>query len=167
MKHDTEKPIKAAVLTISDRCSRGEAEDKSGPAIVELLLSWGMEVIYRDIIPDELELIRARLVEVCDKLGAELVITTGGTGFSPRDVTPEATLRVIERQAPGLAEFMRVKGAEITPHAVLSRGICGIRGRSLIINLPGSRKACLENLNIIESPLLHGLDILLGRSSFH
>ena len=150
----------ASVITVSDRASSGVYSDLSGPAVAELLTKAGYDVIDTIIIPDEKNtIIEALLREVRRK--TPLIITTGGTGFSPRDITPEATREVIERECPGIAEYMRMKSAGITPRAILSRGIAGIRERSLIINLPGSPKAAAENLSFILPALEHGLDMLL------
>ena len=151
----------ATVITISDRAASGIYEDKSGPMIAELLKKQGYQVLDRIIIPDEKNKIKSTLIEQCDK-GVHLIVTTGGTGFAPRDITPEATKEVIEREAPGIAEYMRQKSMEITPRGMLSRGIAGIRGTSLIINLPGSPKGATENLSFILPHLRHGLDMLNG-----
>lgn len=154
----------AAVITVSDKGSRGEREDTSGPALVELLTRAGYRVVETDIIPDEYEQIRQKLMQCSDGLGVTLAITTGGTGFSPRDVTPEATLSVLEREARGIPEAMRYASLQITPRACLSRGVAGIRQKTLIVNLPGSRKAAVENLSAVLPALGHGLDVLRGNS---
>jgi molybdenum cofactor synthesis domain-containing protein len=149
------------ILTISDRSARGEREDASGPAIrsfVEEQWSW-IVADYR-IVPDEREVIGATLIEWCDTLRLNLIFTTGGTGFAPRDVTPEATRDVIEREVPGLAEAMRADSLKKTPHAMLSRAVCGLRGQALIVNLPGSTKAVRENLETIAPALSHAIDLL-------
>ena len=151
----------AAVITVSDRASKGEYEDKSGPAVSELLVAAGYHVTEAIIIPDEKNIIMKSLTDACEH-GISLIVTTGGTGFAPRDVTPEATRLVIEREAPGIAEYMRMKSAAITPRAMLSRGTAGIRGSSLIINLPGSPKGACENLAVVLPYLAHGLDMLSG-----
>ncbi|MDN5347081.1 MAG: molybdopterin adenylyltransferase [Clostridia bacterium] len=156
--------IKVAILTASDKGARGEREDKSAAIIRELVRRIGGEVIAYSIVPDEKEAIMARLKDFCDLAGADLVLTTGGTGFGPRDVTPEATLAVIERQVPGLPEAMRLAGLKATPQAMLSRAVAGIRGRSLIVNLPGSPKAVRENLEAILPALPHGIAILKGEA---
>ena len=153
--------FKASVITVSDRAYSGIYEDKSGPAVMELLQSQGYEITDRIIIPDEKNDIKNALLAQC-KLGVHLILTTGGTGFAPRDVTPEATKEIVEREAPGIAEYMRQKSMEITPRGMLSRGIAGIRDRSLIINLPGSPKGAAENLGFILPHLTHGLDMLTG-----
>ena len=151
----------ATVITVSDRAANGLYEDKSGPAVANLLTEQGYQVLDLIMIPDEKKMIKDTLSELCDK-GVHLIITTGGTGFAPRDITPEATKEVIEREAPGIAEYMRQKSMEITPRGMLSRGVAGIRGTSLIINLPGSPKGATENLSFILPHLGHGLDMLNG-----
>jgi molybdenum cofactor synthesis domain-containing protein len=157
--------MKVAILTISDKSSKGERKDHSGPTILEIMQAKGNEVISYEIVPDERNVIEKKLIDLADRLQAELILTTGGTGFSPRDVTPEATLAVIEREAPGFAEAMRAKSFEITPHALLSRAVAGIRGSTLIINLPGSPKAVRECLEVILPAIPHGIDILKGRTT--
>ena len=153
--------FEAAVVTVSDRCSRGEREDASGPALVELLKGSGYDVVAREVVPDE----QARIERVLRALVARdvaLVVTTGGTGFSPRDVTPEATAAVCERMVPGIPEAMRAASMAITPHGCLSREACGICGGSLVVNLPGSPKAACENLSAVIGPIAHGLRMLRG-----
>jgi len=150
------------ILTVSDKGARGEREDRSGPALVEALVALpGAEVVARGIVPDEQPEIEAALRHWAAE-GLDLILTTGGTGLSPRDVTPEATRAVIEREAPGFAEAMRAASLAITPHAMLSRAVAGLAGRTLIINLPGSPKAARENLTTIIPALQHGLDKLKG-----
>jgi len=148
------------VLTVSDRSSRGEREDTSGPALIELIKDIGWELVAYAVLPDEQEQIQAQLIDWCDSSEMDVILTTGGTGFSPRDRTPEATLAVIERLAPGLAEAMRFASLEKTPHAMLSRGVCGIRGRTLIVNLPGSTRAARENFSVVRPVLEHGVALL-------
>ena len=153
-------PYTATVITVSDRASRGAYVDRSGPSVAALLKEQSYLVDDVIIIPDEKNKIIDALISACDR-GVALIVTTGGTGFAPRDITPEATRAVIERECPGLAEYMRMKSAEIAPRAILSRGVAGIRGRSLIVNLPGSPKGAVENLSCILPQLAHGLDMLL------
>ena len=157
--------VKAAVITVSDKGSRGEREDTSGPAVAEMLRDAGYAIGYQSIIPDEQPEIEAELIQCADTLGLNLVITTGGTGFSPRDVTPEATLAVVERETRGIPEAMRAESLRITPRGCLSRAAAGIRGRTLIVNLPGSRKAALENLGAVLEALGHGLEMLASAGS--
>lgn len=152
--------IRVAVLTISDRSARGERADRSGPALVEVVQARGWQMTRYEVIPDELYLIRDTLIEYCDRDLSDIVLTTGGTGFAPRDVTPEATLAAVERSAPGLAEAMRQESLRVTPHAMLSRGVAGIRGRTLVINLPGSPRAAVENLNVVLPVLEHAVELL-------
>ncbi len=155
----------AAVLTISDKGARGERKDTSGPALCGMLENADYEVIYQNIIPDEMEEIKGELLKCADELHATLVLTTGGTGFSPRDITPEATLAVIERETRGIPEAMRAESMKITPRGCLSRSVAGIRGSSLIINLPGSEKAARENLEAVLPAIGHGLDMLASAGS--
>lgn len=155
----------AAVITISDKGSRGERVDTSGPAICAILERKGWALSYTSIIPDEKEQIKGELVKCADELGVNLVVTTGGTGFSPRDITPEATLEIVERRTPGIPEAMRAESLRITSKGCLSRSEAGIRGRTLIINLPGSEKAAKENLMAVIDPVEHGLEMLLGSGS--
>ncbi len=152
-----------AVLCVSDRCSKGICEDKSGPLIKEIVASLGKTAEYITV-PDEKEEIEKALIYLCDDVGADVVLTTGGTGFAPRDITPEATKAVIEREAPGIAEGIRQKSMEITPKAMLSRAISGIRKNSLIINLPGSPKAVRESLEFILPVLPHAVEVLSGNT---
>ena len=153
-------PIRAVVITISDRSSNGERPDLSGPALVDLCRGQGWEIIGTEIIPDELEIIKNQLIKYCENSTVDIILTSGGTGFAPRDITPEATLSIIERNAPGLAEAMRFHSMSNTPHAVLSRGVTGIRNNTLIINLPGSPRAAVENLSYILPVLPHAVELL-------
>lgn len=155
--------FKAAVLTVSDRSFRGERPDAGGPLVAELLEAGGYEVVRRDIVPDERLEIEARLKAIADSGEVQLLVTTGGTGFAPRDVTPEATLAVCDRLTPGIPEAMRYASMQITPRAMLSRAQAGIRKGTLIINLPGSPKAAKENLEAVLPALSHGLEMLSGK----
>lgn len=159
------KNLKIAIITVSDKGYRGEREDGSGKYIRDYFKEKGWEVSEYAMVPDEIEMIRERLIEICDKETASLIITSGGTGFSPRDVTPEATEAVIERKVPGFSEIIRIEGHKKTPRAILSRGVSGIRRNTLIINLPGSIKGVKDSLELIYRPLPHGLDILTGRDA--
>ncbi len=153
--------MRFSVLTVSDRCSRGEAEDKSGVLLCELLGSHGSLAQY-SIVPDEKNKISEALIYMCDELKSDVVFTTGGTGLAPRDVTPEATKEVIEKDVPGISEAIRYESLKITPKAMLSRAVSGIRGNSLIINLPGSPKAVRESLGIVLPVLAHAVETLSG-----
>ena len=155
----------AAVITVSDKGFRGEREDTSGPAVAAIAEEHGLEVIYRSIVPDEREDICRELCRCADEMHIALVLTTGGTGFSPRDITPEATKAVIERETPGIPEAMRAESMKITPRGCLSRSAAGIRGRTLIVNLPGSERAAKENLLAVIDALAHGLDMLASSGS--
>jgi molybdopterin adenylyltransferase len=152
----------AAVITVSDSCYRKEIEDRSGPALVAALESCGIPVQYREIVPDDRSTIVSVLQKYIQKSDIHLIVTTGGTGFSPRDVTPEATREVIERPAPGIAEILRQAGASQTPLSWLSRGETGIAGNKLLINLPGSTKAMAHSVEVLKPLLFHALDLLNG-----
>ena len=152
----------AAVITISDKGSRGERVDTSGPAICEMLRKDGWEIIHTSIIPDDSAMIQNELIKCCDEINACLVMTTGGTGFSPRDITPEATLAVTEREVRGIPEVMRAASMKITPRGMLSRAAAGIRKNTLIVNLPGSEKAARECLEAVIPALRHGIEMLRG-----
>lgn len=152
----------AAVVTVSDRSYRGERPDGSGPVMREMLEQAGYQVVRMEVVPDEQGEIEALLRELADQGDIALTVTTGGTGFSPRDVTPEATAAVCQRMTPGIAEAMRLASLRITPRAMLSRATAGIRGRTLIVNLPGSPKAARENLEAVLPALDHGLEMLWG-----
>ena len=151
----------AAVITISDKGYRGEREDTSGPNLVKILTEKGFDVTYTAIVPDEAEMIQSELLKCADEKKIALVLTTGGTGFSPRDITPEAAIEVIQRPTPG----MRAESMKITPKGCLSRSVAGIRARTLIITLPGSQKASAENILAVIDPVAHGLDMLYSEGS--
>lgn len=155
----------AAVITVSDKGFQGLRQDTSGPNLAALLQERGFSVVHTAMVPDDGAQIQQALKYCADELGAALVLTTGGTGFSPRDITPEATAAVVERLTPGIPEAMRAESMRITPKGCLSRSIAGIRGRTLIINLPGSKKAAEENILAVLDPIAHGLDMLLGTGS--
>lgn len=159
--------MRAGVLTISDKASRGERVDTSGAAIAELLSTIGASIERTDVVPDEAPQISDTLRSWADSGELDLIITTGGTGLSPRDVTPEATTEVIERPAPGLGELMRSEGLKHTPMAALSRGVAGVRGRCLIVNLPGSEKGVRESLTAVIDILPHAVEILRDRVGDH
>jgi len=152
--------LRFGILTVSDRSSRGERPDASGPALIERIAQIGWQVVWDDIVPDDAGILAETLTQWADAGQLDVILTTGGTGFSPRDVTPEATLAVVERQAPGLAEAMRAESLKITPYAMLSRAVAGMRGRTLIVNLPGSPKAACENLGFIAAVLPHAVQLL-------
>jgi molybdopterin adenylyltransferase len=156
---------RAAVLTISDRGSRGERDDLSGLAVQDMLRNAGLTIAYYEVLPDDGPLIQERLRSLADDSCMDLIVTTGGTGLTPRDVTPEATLAVIERQVPGIAEAMRSSSLGRTPHAMLSRAVAGTRGRTLIINLPGSLRGARENLQVVLPALDHALEKIKGDQS--
>ena len=159
--------IHAVVITASDACSHGEREDKSGEALVELLTEMGALIVAKEILSDDLEPLSDKIRSYADRPDVNLIVTTGGTGFGLRDNTPEATKRVIERDAPGLAEAMRIQTLKNTPMAMISRGVCGIRSQTLIINLPGSPKAVHESFEVIKPVLNHAIGLLVGESHDH
>lgn len=154
--------FKAAVLTVSDRSSQGQRPDAAGPLVEELLKGAGYDVVQTMIVPDEGARIEAALRQWSDREPVDLIVTTGGTGFSPRDVTPEATIAVCQRLTPGIPEAMRYASMQVTPRGMLSRAAAGIRGKTLIVNLPGSPKAAKENLEAVLPTLAHGLEMLTG-----
>jgi len=156
--------MRAVVITASDACARGEREDASGAALVQLLTELGGQIVATKILSDDLEPLAQALKEFADRDDVNLIITTGGTGLGPRDNTPEATQRVIEREAPGIAEAIRAESLKVTPMAMISRGVCGVRSGALIINLPGSPKAVKESFAVIAPVLPHALDLLAGNT---
>lgn len=151
------------IITASDRASRGLREDKSGLRVIDMVVGRGHSVSKYIILPDDEEKLKEEMIDMCDRLGVNLLLTTGGTGLSRRDVTPEATRSIIEKETPGIAEAIRFFSLAITPRAMLSRGVSGIRKETLIINLPGSPKAVDETLNFIIESVEHGLEVLLGK----
>jgi molybdenum cofactor synthesis domain-containing protein len=155
----------AGIITISDKGSQGKREDLSGPAIVEMLAGADIEIKHTLIVPDEKDQIQEAIINFSDVEKLDLILTTGGTGVSPRDLTPDATLKVIDKEIPGMAEVMRYQSGKITPHAMISRAVAGIRGRSLIINLPGSPKGAKENLNVVLPALKHAIEKIKGDDS--
>jgi len=160
MEKTSPEPLRFAILTVSDRSARGERPDLSGPALRQAVEAAGGAVVRAAVLADEYHSLRDALAAWADRGDVDVLLTTGGTGFAPRDVTPEATLAVIERQTPGLAEAMRAASLRITPHAMLSRGVAGIRKRTLIVNLPGSPRAAVENLEVILPVLPHAVQLL-------
>ena len=157
--------IQAGIITVSDKGSQGKRDDLSGPAIAEMLAGAGISVRHTSIIPDELDIIQKEIIDFADARKMDLILTTGGTGVSPRDLTPDATLKVIDKEIPGMAEAMRRQSMLITPHAMISRAVAGIRGKSLIINLPGSPKSVRENLAVVLPALKHAIEKIKGDDS--
>ncbi len=158
------KPVMtAAVVTVSDSCSRGERDDASGPAVAELLEKFQFSVVTREIVPDDEIKIQNLLIRLVREVS--LVVTTGGTGIAARDVTPEATVKVCDRLLDGVAERMRSEGSKKTPFAALSRGVCGVRGKALILNLPGSPKGAVESLEAVSGLLYHAIELLSGKTA--
>ena len=156
--------INAVAITVSDRCARGEQDDVSGRTLVELLRDAGANIVAHEVLADDCEPLAERLRALSDRADVNLIITTGGTGFGPRDNTPEATLNIIEREAPGIAEAIRAESLKHTPMAMISRSVCGIRNGTLIINLPGSLKAVRESFAVIAPVLNHAIALLVGKS---
>ena len=152
----------AGIITVSDKGSQGKREDKSGPAIAEMLAGVAINLKYSLLIPDEIDQIQQAIIQLADVEELDVILTTGGTGVSPRDLTPDATLKVIDKEVPGMAEAMRIASSKITPHAMISRAVVGIRGRCLIINLPGSPKGAKENLAAILPALQHAVEKIKG-----
>jgi molybdopterin adenylyltransferase len=157
--------ILAAIITVSDKGSQGKRQDLSGPAIAEMLAGAAIEIKNSLIVPDEIDQIQKAIINFADIEKVDLILTTGGTGVSPRDVTPDATLKIIDKQIPGMAEAMRYESGKFTPHAMISRAIAGIRGKCLIINLPGSPRGAKENLAVILPALKHAVEKIKGDDS--
>jgi molybdopterin adenylyltransferase len=162
VKMRSDKQITFGILTISDRSYQGIRPDTAGPALVDLVTAQSWQVSRVAAVPDEIDQIKQILTEWSDDHSCQILLTTGGTGFAPRDVTPEATMAVIERLTPGLAEAMRAESLKVTPHAMLSRAVCGIRKQTLIINLPGSPKGAIENLQMVIPVLPHAVELING-----
>ena len=157
--------IRAVVITASDACAHGKREDMSGETLKQLLTDLGAEIVATRILSDDLDPLAETLREYADRADVNLIVTTGGTGLGPRDNTPEATLRVIEREAPGIAEAIRAESLKVTPMAMISRGVCGVRSGTLIVNLPGSPKAVRESFAVIAPVIPHALDLLAGKTN--
>ena len=155
--------VRAAVITVSTKGSRGERADESGPALRDGLAAAGHEVVFQELVPDDVERVATTII-AATRAGANVVLTSGGTGLSPNDVTPEATRRVIDREAPGIAEALRARSLAVTPHGMLSRGVAGSLGSALVVNLPGSPKAARESLEVLLPVLPHALELLAGES---
>jgi molybdopterin adenylyltransferase len=156
--------IRAVVITVSDACARGERQDASGEKLVELLMELGAQIVSREVVSDDLSPLTELLKQQSERAEVNLLITTGGTGFGPRDNTPEATKQVIEREAPGLSEAMRAESLKLTPMGMISRGVCGVHSGCLIVNLPGSPKAVVESFAVIKPVLPHVVDLLAGKT---
>src|SRR4030042_3689272 len=156
---------KIAVITVSDKGYKGEREDRSGKYIIDFFKEKGWDIAEYSIVPDEVSMIREKIKEICDLGKANLILTTGGTGFSQKDVTPEATKEIVEKEVPGFSEVIRIEGQKKTPRSILSRGVSGIRKSTLIINLPGSIKGVKDSLELIYASLPHGIDILTEQDS--
>lgn len=161
----TGNSIRAVVITVSDACSRGEREDTSGETLKQLVTDLGAELVESKVLSDDLDPLIETLREFAEREDVNLIVTTGGTGLGPRDNTPEATLRVIERETPGMAEAMRAESLKVTPMAMISRGVCGVHSGTLIVNLPGSPKAVRESFAVIAPVLPHAIDLLAGRTA--
>ena len=162
MGSSADRNFRAAIITVSDRCSEGKRDDKTGQCLKELLEQEGFNVVYYTVIPDDLTTIINTLTYLCENHICDLILTNGGTGVSPRDVTPEATKEVVEKEIPGMAEAMRMESLKITPHAMISRAVAGIRGTTLIVNLPGSPKGAVENYRVISPALKHAIEKIQG-----
>ncbi len=156
--------IRVVVITVSDACSRGERKDESGEVLVQLLKEIGADIVATTIVPDDRDPLAETLRAFADRADVNFIITTGGTGLGPRDNTPEATRAILEREAPGLAEAMRIETSRQTPMAMISRGVCGVRSRTLIVNLPGSPKAVRESFAVIKPVLDHAMELLGGKT---
>ena len=157
-----EKPLTAAVITLSDKGFKGKREDISGPTLIKKLEEEGYEIVEYILIPDDRNMLQQSLKRLCDQRDVNLILTTGGTGCAPRDITPEATKEILDKEVPGISEAIRAESLKITPHAMLSRGVSGIRNKSLIINLPGSPKACLESVEVFIKPIKHAIKLIHG-----
>ena len=156
------KPLTAAVITLSDKGFKGDREDVSGPILINRLKEEGYEIVEYILIPDDKKMLQQSLKRLCDQRDVNLILTTGGTGCAPRDITPEATKEILDKEVPGISEAIRAESLKITPHAMLSRGVSGIRNKSLIINLPGSPKACLESVEVFIKPIKHAIKLIQG-----